>query len=74
MLKLKNSGYRKKFRKELLDSILKGFEKMKENNKLGIRPMYRNREWNQEDAISIKKIDDKNNKNSFKKGNMLVFA
>ena len=32
MLKFKNSGYQKKFRKEVLDSIMKGFEKMKEND------------------------------------------
>ena len=49
MLKLKNSGYQKKFRKEVLDGIMKGFEKMKENDKMGIRPMYRSREWNQEE-------------------------
>ena len=49
MLKLKNSGYRKKFRTEVLDSIMKGFEKIKENDKMGIRPIYRSRDWNKEE-------------------------
>ena len=46
MLKLKNSGYKNKFRKEILDSGLKAFEKMTEDDKKGIKPMYRGKEWN----------------------------
>ena len=45
-IKLKNSGYNCKFRKEILDSGLKAFEKMTEDDKKGIKPMYRGKEWN----------------------------
>ena len=48
MLKLKNSGYGQKFRKELLDSILKAFQKMQDEDKSGVKPMFRSREWNRE--------------------------
>jgi hypothetical protein len=60
MLKLKNSGYNAKFRQEILDSGLKAFEKMLEDDKGGVKPMYRSRDWN---------IDEKNIKKSEKKSN-----
>ena len=46
MLKLKNSGYNCKFRNKSLDSGLKAFEQMTEDDKKGIKPMYRGKEWN----------------------------
>jgi hypothetical protein len=49
MLKLKNSGYDFKFRKEILDSGLKAYQKMKDDDKNNIKPMYRSREWNAEE-------------------------
>ena len=49
MLKLKNSGYNQKFRKEILDSGLKAFQKMKEDDKNNVKPMYRSRDWNAEE-------------------------
>ena len=49
MLKLKNSGYNVKFRKEILDSALKAYEKMKEDDKNNVKPMYRSRDWNHEE-------------------------
>jgi hypothetical protein len=49
MLKLKMSNYSEKFRKEVLDSALKAFEKMQEDDKNGIKPMYRSRDWNAEE-------------------------
>ena len=49
MLKLKNSGYNHKFRLEILDSALKAFQKMVENDKTGLKPLYRHRNWNSED-------------------------
>ena len=54
MLKLKNSGYNCKFRKEILDSGLKAFEKMTEDDKKGIKPMYRGKEWNAEERNKVK--------------------
>jgi hypothetical protein len=46
MLKLKNSGYSYKFRKEILDSGLKAFQKMKDDDENNVKPMYRSRDWN----------------------------
>ena len=46
MLKLNNSGYSKKFRTEILDSALKAFQKMIEDDKNDVKPMYRSRDWN----------------------------
>ena len=40
MLKLKNSGYFQKFRTEILDSTLKAFEKMVDEDIKGIKPIY----------------------------------
>ena len=67
MLKLKNSGYNEKFRLEILDSGLKAFNKMVENDKNGIKPMYRNRNWNSEErqkSKSKKKFSWWNNEKS----------
>ena len=67
MLKLKISGFGHKFRLEILDSALKAFEKMKNEDKLGIKPMYRDRDWNAEERKkkkSEKKLDWWNSKNS----------
>ena len=49
MLQLKNSGYTKKFRKEIVDSSYKAFDEMMENDKNGIKPLYRPRHWNAEE-------------------------
>ena len=67
MLKLKMSNYREKFRKEVLDSALKAFEKMQEDDKNGIKPMYRSRDWNAEERKrhkNEKKLNWCNTKNS----------
>ena len=49
MVKLKNSGYGEKYRKEILDSALKGFNKMLEEDRNGTKPLFRNRSWNKEE-------------------------
>ena len=54
MLKLKNSNYNEKFRTQVLDSALKAFKKMQEDDKNGTKPMYRNRSWNAEERKSKK--------------------
>ena len=54
MLKLKNSGYSHKFRIEILDSALKAFKKMVEDDKSGIKPMFRSRDWNAEERKKSK--------------------
>ena len=43
MLKLKNSGYSAKYRKEILSSALKAFEQMLADDKAGIKPLFRER-------------------------------
>ena len=55
MVKLKNSGYSEKYRKEILDSACKGFEKMLEDDKKGVKPLFRNREWNKDEREENKR-------------------
>jgi hypothetical protein len=67
MLQLKNSGYSQKFRREVLDSGLKAFQKMVEDDKAGVKPLYRSRDWNWEDrqkSKSKKRLNWWNNENS----------
>ena len=67
MLQLKNSGYNQKFRREILDSALKAFQKMVEDDKNGIKPLYRSRDWNCEErkkSKSKKKLNWWNNEKS----------
>ena len=67
MLKLKNSGYNTKFRKEILDSGLKAYNKMLDDDKSGTKTMYRSKEWNQDarnDLKSRKKVNWWNSDNS----------
>ena len=54
ILKLKNSGYTQKFRTEILDSGLKAFGKMVEDDKNGVKPMYRSKDWNHDERNSLK--------------------
>ena len=77
MLKLKISGFDQKFRIEILDSALKAFEKMKNDDKSGIKPMYRDRNWNAEERKkkkSEKKLDWWNSKNAKIKYASVVFV
>ena len=55
MVKIKNSGYDSKFRKEIVDSSLKAFSKMIEENKNGTKPLFRNRAWKKEEREENKK-------------------
>ena len=54
MLKLKNSGYNQKFRMEILDSSLKAFQKMIDDDKNNVKTMYKSREWNAEERNKVK--------------------
>ena len=54
MLSLKKSGYNKKFRKEILDSVLKAYQKMVEDDQAGVKPMYRDRGWNADERQKAK--------------------
>ena len=55
MLKMKNSGYPVKYRKEILNSALKGFEKMVKDNENGTKPLFRDRNWNKEERNKEKR-------------------
>ena len=60
MLKMKNSGYGQKFRKEILDSTQKAHAKIIDEDKSGAKPIYRSRDWNRqerESKKSLKKMD-----------------
>ena len=49
MLKLKNSGYATKYRTEILDSALMAYEKIISDDKAGIKPIYRSRDYDREE-------------------------
>ena len=57
---LKNSGYSEKFRSEILNSGLKGYNKILKAEKDGIRPIYRPKGW-KESARWLEKRRKKNN-------------
>ena len=46
MLKLKNSGYSVDYRKNILKSAFNAFNQMCKDDQSGIKPLYRDREWN----------------------------
>ena len=57
---LKNSGYNKKFRTEVVDSALKAFQKMIEEDKRGVKPLYRDRFWNSDKRKEAKQNKKRN--------------
>ena len=59
MLKLKNSGYNRKYRMEILNSALVAFDKMMEDNKNNVKPLFRKRSWKKEEREAIKKNKSK---------------
>ena len=60
MLKMRNSGYSEKFRKEILNSILNAFDKILNDDKNGVKPLFRSKSWNSE-ARKKSKLDKKYN-------------
>jgi hypothetical protein len=54
MLKLKNLGYGIKYRTEILDSALIAYEKIISDDKAGIKPLYRSRDYDKEGRIKRK--------------------
>ena len=67
MLKLKNSGHSMKYRKQILDSALNGFEKMLLEDKNGTKPLFRNRNWNLKERTEQKNTKKSNWFNNHKK-------
>ena len=64
MLKMKNSGYSKRWRIQILDSALKAFDKMVDQDQKGNKPLYRNRSWNLEN----RKVEKNNKVKNWYKG------
>ena len=48
MVKLKNFGYSVQYRRQILNSALKAFEKMVEDDKNNVKPVYMNYNWNKD--------------------------
>ena len=51
---MKNSGYNKNYRIQILKSALNAFDKMLEEDKNGTKPLFRNRDWNRENRLKSK--------------------
>ena len=49
MERMRDSGYGERFRQEILESILKGWEKMLIEHRAGRRPINRKRTWREEE-------------------------
>ena len=60
MLTMKNSGYPVKYRTEILNSSLKAFDDIIEADRAGIKPLFRDRDWNREVRDKLKQ-DKKQN-------------
>ena len=46
MVNMKNSGFNAKYRKEILDSAYKAFDEMVKADESGLKPLYRDKNWN----------------------------
>ena len=49
MLKMKNSGYPKNYRTEILYSTLVAFDQILSDDSKGVKPLFRSRSWNREE-------------------------
>jgi hypothetical protein len=70
MIKLKNSGYTVQYRKQILDSALKAFEKMIDDDRAGIKPLFRYPSWNKEKRKKEKEVKVRN---WYKSGNKIEY-
>ena len=57
MVKLKNSGYTAQYRKQILDSAFKAFEKMIKADQSGEKPLYRDKNWQKEKRKEEKEMN-----------------
>ena len=75
MIKLKNSGYNRKFRAEVIASSKKAFAIMISEDKKGIKPLFRDRNWKSEEGL-LKKQNTKRNwyKNKDSKYTSVLFV
>ena len=66
MFTMKNSGYPERFRREILDSTTKAFDKMVSDDKSNMKPIYRSKSWNFEARLKSKSVKKRNWWNSEK--------
>ena len=57
---MKKSGYNQKFRTEIVDSAMKAFDIMIENDRKGIKPLFRDRTWKSEERRTEKQNKKRN--------------
>ena len=55
MLRLQFSGYCKRLREDILKSALNAYKKIKEDVEKGRRPLYRAKQWKQEERYKVKR-------------------
>jgi hypothetical protein len=60
MMKMQYSGYNKAFRFHVVKSALNAYQKIREKNELGIRPINRPKQWRKEDRRKEKEQKKKN--------------
>ena len=60
MIKLKNSGYNHKFRIEVINSATKAVEKMVDEDRKGIKPLFRDNKWKFEERLLAKQNKKRN--------------
>ena len=60
MIKLKRSGYNRKFRLEVINSAITAFECMVEEDKKGIKPLFRDKDWKSEERRYKKQNSNRN--------------
>ena len=55
ILRLQFSGYKERFRKEIVNSAINAYEKIKRRVENGERPMYRTKQWKQKERSKEKR-------------------
>ena len=73
MIKLKNSGFKAKFRKEIVASSYNAFEKMLSDDKSGKKPLFRGKNWNKE-TRKVEKENKRKNWYKFKNKDGIVYS
>ena len=59
-MRMQFSGYNSKFRKEIIKSGLKAYKQMEKNDKEGIIPLHRSREWKRKERERKKRTQKEN--------------
>ena len=60
MVKMKNSGYKAEYRRQILNSSDKAFTQMVKDDQMGVKPLFRDKNWNKESRKKEKETKRKN--------------